>query len=44
MHRWLAIHPGFLASAIRYYVDHPEHREQIGTPQELDRLRTDLPT
>jgi hypothetical protein len=34
----LDIHPWFLADAIRYYVAHPEHRESIGRPAELERL------
>jgi hypothetical protein len=38
LHRWLAVDAGFLAGAIRHYVDHPEHRADIGTPAEFDRL------
>lgn len=38
LHRWLAVDAGFLAGAIRHYVDHPEHRLEIGTRAELDRL------
>ena len=34
----LDVHPWFLADTIRYYVAHPEHRESIGRPAELDRL------
>ncbi|WP_173078307.1 hypothetical protein [Phytohabitans rumicis] len=38
LHRWLAVDAGFLANSIRHYVDHPEHRAEIGSRQELDRL------
>lgn len=38
LHRWLAVDAAFLAGAIRHYIDHPEHRADIGTPAELDRL------
>jgi hypothetical protein len=38
----------FLAAVIRHYAEHPEHRADIGTRSELDRLRslhrTRLPT
>lgn len=34
----LEIDPAFLAEAIRWYAEHPEHRAAIGTPAELDRL------
>ncbi|HCU52157.1 MAG TPA: hypothetical protein DGG94_20565 [Micromonosporaceae bacterium] len=36
----LNIHPWFLADAIRWYAEHPEHRDAIGTQQEHDRLTT----
>lgn len=36
------IHPWFLADAIRWYVEHPEHREAIGTQAEHDRLVSTL--
>ncbi|MFC0528242.1 hypothetical protein [Phytohabitans kaempferiae] len=42
LHRWLAVDAAFLASAIRYYVDNPEHRAEIGTRGELDRLTAAL--
>jgi hypothetical protein len=32
------VHPWFLADAIRWYAEHPEHRAGIGTQAELDRL------
>ncbi|SCF19895.1 hypothetical protein GA0074695_4264 [Micromonospora viridifaciens] len=32
------VHPWFLADAIRYYVDHPQHRTAIGEPAEHQRL------
>lgn len=32
------VHPWFLADAIRWYAEHPEHRAGIGTRAELDRL------
>ncbi|MEH1124484.1 hypothetical protein [Micromonospora sp. CPCC 206061] len=38
LHRWLAVDASFLAGSIRHYVDHPEHRADIGTPAEFDRL------
>lgn len=37
--RWLAVDPPFLANAIRHYVDHPQHRANIGLPAEHERLR-----
>jgi hypothetical protein len=40
--RWIYvphIHAGFLADAIRNYVNHPQHRAAIGTQAEHDRLR-----
>ncbi|MEU8078807.1 hypothetical protein AB0B31_25640 [Catellatospora citrea] len=33
------VHLWLVADAIRWYVDHPEHRAAIGTMAELDRLR-----
>jgi hypothetical protein len=36
---WLYIDAAFLASAIRHYVEHPESRAAIGTPEELARLQ-----
>lgn len=33
------VHPWLVADAIRWYVEHPEHRAAIGTSAELDRLR-----
>lgn len=38
LHRWLAVDAAFLAGAIRHYVDNPQHRGEIGTRHELDRL------
>lgn len=35
---WLHVDPGFLADAIRHYVEHAADREQIGTAAELVRL------
>ncbi|OKI84558.1 hypothetical protein [Micromonospora sp. CB01531] len=32
------VHPWFIADAIRYYVDHPQHRAAIGEPSEYQRL------
>ncbi|MEU5528318.1 hypothetical protein ABZ744_15365 [Micromonospora chersina] len=32
------VHPWFIADAIRYYVDHPQHRAAIGEPAEYQRL------
>jgi hypothetical protein len=34
----LKVHPAFLADAIRWYAEHPEHRAAIGTQAELERL------
>jgi hypothetical protein len=34
----MRIHPVFLADAIRWYADHPEHRAAIGTQTEHNRL------
>lgn len=34
----LHVHPWFLADAIRWYAEHPEHRAGIGTPVEHARL------
>jgi len=34
----LNVHPWFLADAIRWYANHPEHRAAIGTDAEHDRL------
>jgi hypothetical protein len=34
----LKVHPVFLADAIRWYTEHPEHRAAIGTQAELERL------
>ncbi|WP_091656299.1 PH domain-containing protein [Micromonospora auratinigra] len=39
---WLAAHPGFLADALRHYVDHPAERAAIGTPAGDDALRRAL--
>lgn len=36
------VHSWFIADAIRYYLDHPEHRAAIGTPAEYDRLQQTL--
>jgi hypothetical protein len=36
------VHPWFLGDAIRFYADHPERREAIGTPAEHERLLADL--
>jgi hypothetical protein len=36
------VHSWLIADAIRYYVDHPEHRAAIGTPAEYDRLQRTL--
>jgi hypothetical protein len=38
----LRVHPGFLADAIRFYVDHPERRSAIGAAAEYERLLTEL--
>lgn len=32
------VHAWFIADAIRYYVDHPQHRAAIGEPAEYQRL------
>lgn len=37
---WLNVPPAFLADALRQYARDPGHRAAIGTPGELDRLRT----
>ncbi|MFD0741656.1 hypothetical protein ACFQ1L_06910 [Phytohabitans flavus] len=42
LHRWLAVDAAFLAGAIRHYVDNPQHRADIGTRNELDRLIASL--
>jgi hypothetical protein len=42
LHRWLAVDGAFLAGAIRHYVDNPQHRADIGTRRELDRLTAAL--
>jgi hypothetical protein len=34
----LNVHPWFVADAIRWYAEHPEHRSAIGQPAEHDRL------
>ena len=34
----MKVHPAFLADAIRWYAEHPEHRAAIGTQAELERL------
>jgi hypothetical protein len=39
---FIRVHPWFLADAIRYYVDHPDRRSEIGTPAGYDRLVTAL--
>lgn len=39
---YIRVHPWFLADAIRYYVDHPDGRTEIGTPAGYDRLMTAL--
>ncbi|MEU5944952.1 PH domain-containing protein [Micromonospora sp. NPDC047465] len=36
---WLRVHPWLLADVIRYYVDRPDERAAIGTPEGYDRLR-----
>lgn len=36
------VNPWFLADAIRWYVEHPEHRAGIGTQSEHDRLTAGL--
>jgi hypothetical protein len=36
------VDPRLLAAAIRYYVEHPEHRPAIGTQAEYDRLMAEL--
>jgi hypothetical protein len=38
----VAVHPGFLADAIRWYVEHPADRVAIGTQTEHDRLVAEL--
>jgi hypothetical protein len=38
--RRLHIDPTFLAATIRHYVDHPEDRPAIGTPEEMTHLQT----
>ncbi|MER7168040.1 PH domain-containing protein [Micromonospora sp. NPDC000207] len=38
----LAVRVGFLADVLRYYVDHPDERAGIGTPQGYLRLRRTL--
>lgn len=38
LHRWLAVDAAFLAGTIRHYFDNPQHRADIGTREELDRL------
>jgi hypothetical protein len=35
-------HPGFLADTIRFYTDHPDRRDAIGTRAEYERLLTNL--
>ncbi|GAA2372917.1 hypothetical protein GCM10010170_075370 [Dactylosporangium salmoneum] len=40
----VAVHPWFLADAIRWYAEHPEHRAAIGTDAEHQRLITELAT
>lgn len=42
MTSYLDVDPGFLAAVVRHYVDQPDHRHAIGTPDELTRLRTAL--
>ncbi|SCG43669.1 hypothetical protein [Micromonospora inositola] len=37
-----SVHPWFIADALRHYVEHPEHRAAIGTPDEYQRLLTSL--
>ncbi|MEU9506252.1 hypothetical protein AB0D32_08210 [Micromonospora sp. NPDC048170] len=39
---WLRVHPWFLTDAIRYHVDHPDEREDVGTPVGYARLRRTL--
>jgi hypothetical protein len=37
-----SVHPWFLVDAIRWYAEHPEHRADIGTQSEHDRLLATL--
>jgi len=39
---YIRVHTWFLADAIRYYVDHPDRRAEIGTQAGYDRLMTAL--
>ena len=36
------VHPWFLTDAIRFYADHPDRRDAIGTRTEYERLLADL--
>jgi hypothetical protein len=38
----LRVRPGFLADAIRFYADHPERRDAIGTRAGYERLLPEL--
>ncbi|WP_147252548.1 PH domain-containing protein [Micromonospora endolithica] len=39
---WLRVHPWFLADALRWFVDQPEQRAGIGTPEGCAELRRAL--
>jgi hypothetical protein len=39
---WERVEPLFLAGAVRFYVEHPSRRADIGTKAELESLRADL--
>jgi hypothetical protein len=38
-HQLIDVHPDYLVAAINHYLQHPEHRSQIGTASENERLR-----